>query len=110
MSASSKPAKAASEKAGAIAIDHAEKNKRGRYWTNTKAGEAELVYSLGAGDSMIIKSTFVPIEARGGGVALALVKQAVKDAKERGLKVDPVCPYVGRLFDRHPEWSDLRAS
>jgi hypothetical protein len=114
-SAKSAPANALSEAASAqtmkaIAIDHAEKNKRGRYWTNTKAGEAELVYSLGAGDSMIIKSTFVPIDARGGGIALALVKQAVKDAKERGLKVDPVCPYVGRLFDRHPEWRDLRAS
>lgn len=93
-----------------IKIGHNEKNKRGRYWMETKAGEAELVYSLGAEDRMIISSTFVPIDARGGGVAAALVKQAVTDAKQRGRKVDPVCPYVDRMFARHPEWMDLRAS
>ncbi len=75
----------------------------------TTAGEAELVYSLGANDKMIINSTFVPIDARGGGVALALVKRAVEDAKKTGRKVDPVCPYVDRVFARHPEWRELRA-
>ena len=91
-----------------IKIGHNEKNNRGRYWMETKAGEAELVYSLDADDRMIIKSTFVPIDARGGGVALALVKKAVSDAQERGRKVDPVCPYVDRVFARHPEWLALR--
>ncbi len=93
----------------AAKIDHAEKHNRGRYWIITKAGEAELTYSLGANDRMIINSTFVPIDARGGGVALALVKRAIDDAKATGRKVDPVCPYVDRVFARHPEWMDLRA-
>jgi len=92
-----------------INIGHNEKNNRGRYWTETKAGEAELIYSLSADDKMVIDSTFVPIAARGGGVALALVKRAVEDAKAVGRKVDPVCPYVDRVFDRHPEWGALRA-
>ena len=92
-----------------IKIGHNERNNRGRYWMNTNAGEAELVYSLDVNDRMIINSTFVPIDARGGGVALALVKRAVEDAKATGRKVDPVCPYVDRVFDRHPEWRELRA-
>lgn len=92
-----------------LKIGHNEINDRGRYWMETKAGEAELVYSLDANDRMIINSTYVPIDARGGGVALALVKRAVSDAQQRGRKVDPVCPYVDRLFDRHPEWRDIRA-
>lgn len=91
-----------------IKIGHNEKNNRGRYWTETTAGEAELIYSLSSGDKMVIDSTFVPKDARGGGVALALVKRAVEDAKAFGRKVDPVCPYVGRVFDRHPEWGELR--
>lgn len=91
-------------------IDHAEKDKRGRYWIITKAGEAELTYQLGANDRMIINSTFVPMDARGGGVALALVKRAVADAQKTGRKVDPVCPYVDRIFARHPEWSELRVN
>ena len=92
-----------------IKIGHNERNNRGRYWMDTNAGEAELVYSLDVNDRMIINSTFVPIDARGGGVALALVKRAVEDAKATGRKVDPVCPYVDRIFARHPEWRELRA-
>lgn len=91
-----------------IRIGHNERFNRGRYWTDTKAGEAELTYSLGSNDRMIINSTFVPRDARGGGVALALVKRAVSDAQNRGRKVDPVCPYVDRIFARHPEWRELR--
>lgn len=92
-----------------VRIGHTEKNKRGRYWMDTKAGEAELTYSLGPNNSMIINSTYVPIDARGGGVALALVKRAISDAKGAGRKVDPLCPFVDRVFDRHPEWRELRA-
>lgn len=102
------PKSFAATKNDAIKIDHAEKNNRGRYSMNTKAGEAELTYSLGAGDAMIINSTFVPKEARGGGVALALVKRAIDDARIRGRKIDPVCPYVDLIFARHPEWRELR--
>lgn len=92
-------------------IAHTEKNKRGRYWIETQAGEAELTYQVGGdGGHIVINSTFVPIDARGGGVALALVKRAIEDAKAAGRKVDPVCPYVDRLFDRHPEWRELRAA
>ncbi|MDZ7629189.1 MAG: GNAT family N-acetyltransferase [Parvularculaceae bacterium] len=92
-------------------IAHTEKNKRGRYWIETQAGEAELTYQVGdKGDLIVINSTFVPIDARGSGVALALVKRAIEDAKAQGRKIDPVCPYVDRLFDRHPEWRPLRAA
>lgn len=91
-------------------IAHTEKNKRGRYWIETEAGEAELTYQVGdQGDLIVINSTFVPVEARGGGVALALVRRAIDDAKAAGRKVDPVCPYVDLLFARNPEWRSLRA-
>jgi predicted GNAT family acetyltransferase len=91
-------------------IAHTEKNKRGRYWIETDAGEAELTYQVGdQGDLVIINSTFVPVEARGGGVALALVRRAVEDAKAAGRKIDPVCPYVDLLFARNPEWRALMA-
>jgi len=89
-------------------ILHVEHSQRGRYWTNTAAGEAELTYQLGDSDAMIIAGTFVPRQARGTGVALALVKRAVADARARGRKIAPLCPYVARIFDRHKEWADLR--
>jgi hypothetical protein len=94
--------------ASTIEIAHAEKNRRGRYWTDTTAGEAELTYQLDGAGRMVISTTFVPVGARGGGVAEALVRRALADARREGRKVDPACPYVDRLFARHPEWSDLR--
>ena len=91
-------------------ISHAEKNKRGRYWIETEAGEAELTYQVGEqGDLIVINSTFVPVGARGGGVAFALVLRAIEDARAAGRKIDPVCPYVDLLVDRNPEWRALRA-
>jgi hypothetical protein len=92
-----------------IEIAHAERNRRGRYWTDTQGGEAELTYQLDGAGRMVIATTFVPVEARGAGVAEALVRRALADARREGLKVDPACPYVDRLFARHPEWSDLRS-
>ncbi len=91
-------------------IAHTEKNKRGRYWIDTEAGEAELTYQVGEqGDLIVINSTFVPLGARGGGVALALVRRAIEDAIAAGRKIDPVCPYVDLLVDRNPEWRAIRA-
>lgn len=100
--------KAPTMKEQAFDIAHAEKNRRGRYWTHTRGGEAELTYQLDGAGRMVIATTFVPVEARGGGVAEALVRRALADARREGRKVDPACPYVDRLFARHPEWSDLR--
>ncbi|MEZ5920199.1 MAG: GNAT family N-acetyltransferase [Parvularculaceae bacterium] len=91
-------------------IRHTEKENRGRYWVDTNAGEAELTYSAPKADHIIIHSTFVPIEARGGGVAAALVKRAIDDARAAGRKITSRCNYVDRLFARHPEWRDLLAN
>ena len=38
-----------------------------------------------------------------------LVKRAVKDARERGWKVTPLCSYAAVQFRRHEEWQDLLA-
>jgi len=46
---------------------------------------------------------------RGQGVATALVERLVADARREGFRIVPLCPFVKAQFDRHPEWSDLRA-
>lgn len=81
----------------------------GRYFLPTAHGEAELTYSLAGGERMIIDHTYVPPEERGGQVALALVERAVADARKRGLKIVPLCPYVASQFRRRKDWADLKA-
>jgi hypothetical protein len=80
----------------------------GRFFASVAGGEAEITYVL-RDDVMVIDRTFVPPAARGGDLAMRLVKLAVEEAKARGLKIDPQCSYVARVFDFMPEWSDLRA-
>jgi predicted GNAT family acetyltransferase len=33
----------------------------------------------------------------------------VADARREGFKIRPTCPFVVALFNRHPDWADLRA-
>ncbi|WP_114801156.1 GNAT family N-acetyltransferase [Moraxella canis] len=48
--------------------------------------------------------TEVPEALGGQGIAAYLVKHILDDAAAKGLKVDPVCPYVRKYIDKHPEY------
>ena len=43
----------------------------------------------------------------GRGIGGSLTRAALDDARERGLKVDPVCPFIAAWIEKHPEYRDL---
>jgi predicted GNAT family acetyltransferase len=45
----------------------------------------------------------------GRGIASALVKRVLADARASGAKVTPRCPFFATHFQRHPEDADLLA-
>jgi predicted GNAT family acetyltransferase len=51
--------------------------------------------------------TVVPPAFEGKGVGSALAKAALGYAREHGLLVKPVCPFIARYIGKHPEWQDL---
>ena len=53
--------------------------------------------------------TEVPDALEGRGIGKTLVKAALDDARAKGLKVVPVCPFVKHYIDTHPEERDLLA-
>ena len=61
------------------------------------------------GQRMIVTHTFVPPELRGRGLAEKLVRVALADARTKGFKVVPACPYVAKFVERHAEYQDLIA-
>jgi len=94
-----------------VTVTREENAGRGRYVGKLEgfAGEAELTYSRPNPNLVIADHTGTPVSMRGHGVATALVEHLIADARREGFKIDPLCPFVAAQFDRHPEWSDVRA-
>lgn len=67
---------------------------------------AILDYSTN-GNSIIMMHVGVPYEFRGQGVAAVITKAALEYAKEKSLRVVPVCSYVLAYIRRHPEYQSL---
>jgi len=78
----------------------------GRFEIEQHGQTAYLDYSL-TGDILELIHTEVPPALRNLGLSSALAENALQWARERGLKVDIVCPTVRRYIDQHPEYADL---
>lgn len=61
------------------------------------------------GEVRAAEHTLVPPELGGKGVAARLVDALIEDARTQGFKVKPVCSYVVKAFEKHPDWADIAA-
>jgi predicted GNAT family acetyltransferase len=58
---------------------------------------------------LVALHTEVPPEFGGRGIASALVRRVLDDARAAGQTVTPRCPFFKTHFARHPEDADLLA-
>lgn len=65
-------------------------------------------YTVDDGVVTLVHTDVDPV-FEGRGVGADLVEGALRDLRERGLRVEPLCPFVAATMRRHPEWDDLRA-
>jgi predicted GNAT family acetyltransferase len=70
----------------------------------TLAGVAE--YQLGR-NSIIFNHTEVSEAYEGQGAGSQLVREALDDARRRGLRVVVRCPFMSDWMERHPDYADL---
>lgn len=77
-----------------------------RFETEVEGGIGFLRYRLEI-DTMSLLYVEVPYQARGHGIAAELTRTALEFAKERRLRVVPVCSYVVAYLRRHPDDSDM---
>ena len=63
-------------------------------------------YTLPAGKIMFTH-TEVPPEHEGKGIGSALIRAGLAAARERGLKVIPVCPFFAAYMKKHADVQDL---
>ena len=81
---------------------------KGRYVVSASGKpDAELTYSIAGPNMIIIDHTGVPDAWRGTGLGKRLVERAVKDARERGVQIVPLCPFAKAQIDKHPDWQDV---
>jgi hypothetical protein len=70
-------------------------------------GEGELTISKVSDVLVIADHTLVADTLRGMGAASALVETLISDARARGYRIMPLCPFVRAQSLKHPEWSDV---
>ncbi|MEJ8568056.1 GNAT family N-acetyltransferase [Elongatibacter sediminis] len=89
------------------AITHHETESDGRFGLGEKA---ELTYRRPRPDVMDVDHTWTDPALRGQGIAHQLYRAMTEFARSHDRKVIPSCPYVARMFERHPEDAkDLQA-
>ncbi|HEX2764647.1 MAG TPA: GNAT family N-acetyltransferase [Allosphingosinicella sp.] len=79
-----------------------------RYELAVEGGTALAAYRL-RDDRITFTHTEVPEALEGKGIGSALIKGALADVRERGLKVIPACAFVRAYIERHEEEQDLLA-
>ena len=66
-------------------------------------------YRLRPGE-ILFTHTEVPPAHEGQGIGSALIRFALNSARQRGLKVVPICPFFAAYIKRHPKEQDLVAA
>ena len=59
-------------------------------------------------DVMIMNGTFVDPSLRGKNAGLELLSAAATFAREHQYKMQAVCPYVVKMFERSKEYDDVK--
>ena len=77
-----------------------------------QAGEMEVSVTA---EQLTVYHTEVQPRFEGKGIAGRLLEALVRYARDNGLKVRPLCPYVYAQFKRHPEqyrdlWTEEKAN
>ena len=89
-------------------IQHNENDSRGIFYLKEDDKTiGELTYSL-QDNVMTIDHTEVEPAHEGKGLGTKLITESYEFAKEKGRKINPLCPFAEVLFDQNETWSDVR--
>jgi predicted GNAT family acetyltransferase len=84
-------------------------NKGAQRFELTEQGQVAFADYHLSGDRLVLPHVEAPPALRGTGAAGRLMEGVLTQARERGLKVVPICGYAAAYIRRHQEWQDLLA-
>jgi predicted GNAT family acetyltransferase len=89
-------------------IQHEPNGKGGRFYLAENGKNlGEMVYVWAGDERFIIDHTEVDPSMEGKGVGKALVAAGVEFAREKSVKILPLCPYAKRVLERSAEYQDV---
>jgi predicted GNAT family acetyltransferase len=92
-----------------IAVEHRPDERRYELLVDGEPA-GELVYRDRGGGVLAFLHTEVDPNVRLRGLGSALVAGALDDARARGLRIVPLCPFVDTYVRRNPDYADLVAA
>lgn len=69
--------------------------------------EALMTFVFGGDNKIIIDHTEVNPGSNGKGFGKKMVAKAIEFAREKGIKIIPLCPFAKSVFDKTPEFRDV---
>jgi len=69
--------------------------------------EGKMTFVFAGVDKIIIDHTEVNEGNNGKGYGKKMVAKAVEFAREKNIKIIPLCPFAKKVFDKTPEFSDV---
>lgn len=89
-------------------IQHEVLGKKGRfYFEMNGVQKAEMTYTYAGDNKIIIDHTEVDQSLKGQGVGYKLVETAVVCAREKDIKILPLCPFANAVFKKRKEYQDV---
>ncbi len=89
-------------------IEHFDDGKKGHFKAVEGDTEAGIMTYVWAGDDkFIIEHTVGNPEFKG--VGMKLLDKAVAFAREKGVKIIPLCPFAKKMFERREDIRDVLA-
>jgi predicted GNAT family acetyltransferase len=93
--------------ASASMVEREDRATGGVYRISIAGQLAEMTFSRASERLIIIDHTDVPEALRGRRVGNLLLERAIADARTKGTKIFPLCPFAAAQFRKHPEYQDV---
>lgn len=89
-------------------IKHKETDERGEFYIEEKGEKlGRLFYHWAGTDRIIIEHTEVSEALKGKGAGKQLVMKAVEMARDKNIKIVPLCPFANKIMHLKDDFKDV---
>lgn len=88
-------------------ILNSDDGSKGMFFIEQEGKRLAAMTYVWAGNKMIIDHTEIDSVLGGKGIGRQLVHTAVEYAREKNIKIMPLCPFAKSVFDKEPTYEDV---